>query len=148
MKVVHNASNEVKSKAKLIEANDFSKSFEYGDTKLYISKAFDEETDKHFIILSLPEIAEVNAHNVQFPINFNSENERDNAFYEMDEQYAEVVIGEIVREIKQRNAEKEKDENQKKLEIQFENIRKEVQELKDENFRLLKENEKLSNKFD
>jgi hypothetical protein len=148
MKVVHNASNEVKSKAKLIEANDFSKSFEYGDTKLYISKAFDEETDKHFIILSLPEIAEVNAHNVQFPINFNSENERDNAFYEMDEQYAVVVIGEIVREIKQRNAETEKVENQKKLEIEVDNLRKEVQELKDENFRLLKENEKLSNKFD
>jgi hypothetical protein len=148
MKVVHNSSKEVKSKAKLIEANDFSKSFEYGDIKLFIGKAFDEETDKHFVILSLPEIAEVNAHNVQFPVDFNSEKERDDAFYEMNEQYAEVVIGEIVREIKQRNAETEKVENQKKLEIEVENLRKEVQELKDENFRLLKENEKLSNKYD
>ena len=148
MKVVHNSSKEVKSKAKLIEANDFSKSFKHGDTKLYIGKAFDEETDKHFIILSLPDIKEANAHNVQFPVNFNSEQERDDAFYEMDEEYAEVVIGEIVKEIKQRNAETEKAENLKKLELEVENLRKEVQELKDDNFRLLKENEKLSNKFD
>ena len=148
MKVVHNASNEVKKVAKLIEANDFSKSFEYSDTKLFIVKAFDEETDKHFVVLSVPEILEVNANNVQFPVSFDSEKERDDAFYEMDEQYAEVVIGEIVREIKQRNAETEKVENQKKLELEVETLRKEVQELKDENFRLLKENEKLSNKFD
>lgn len=148
MKVVHNSSNEVKSKAKLIEANDFSKSFEYGDVKLFIGKAFDEETDKHFVILSIPDIAEVNAHNVQFPVQFNTEKERDDAFYEMDEQYAEVVIGEIIREIKQRNAETEKAENQKKLDLELEDLRKEVQQLRDENFRLLKENEKLSNKYD
>jgi hypothetical protein len=148
MKVVHSSFKEVKSNPKLIEANDFSKSYEYGDTKLYIGKAFDEETDKHFIVLSLPNITEVNAHNVQFPINFSSEKERDDAFYEMDEQYVEVVIGEIIKEIKQRNAETEKVENQKKLELEVDNLRKEVQELKDENLRLTKENEKLSNKFD
>jgi predicted RNase H-like nuclease (RuvC/YqgF family) len=66
----------------------------------------------------------------------------------MDEKYVEVVIGEIIKEIKQRNAETEKVENQKKLELEVDNLRKEVQELKDENLRLTKENEKLSNKFD
>ena len=148
MKVVHNASNEVKKVAKLIEANDFSKSFEYSDTKLFIVKAFDEETDKHFVVLSVPEILEVNANNVQFPVSFDSEKERDDAFYEMDEEYAEKVILDIIAEIKFRNAETEKVEAQKKMELELEDLKKKVQQLEDENFRLLKENEKLSNKFD
>lgn len=148
MKVVHNASNEVKKGARLIEANDFSKSFEYSDTKLFIGKAFDEETDKHFVVLSVPEILEVNAHNVQFPITFNSEKERDDAFYEMDEEYAEAVINNIISEIKFRNAETEKLEAQKKMENELEDLKKKVQQLEDENFSLLKENERLSNKFD
>ena len=148
MKVVHNSSKEVKSKAKLIEANDFSKSFHHGDTKLYIGKAFDEETDKHFVVLSVPEILEVNANNVQFPVSFNSEKERDDAFYEMDEEYAEKVILDIIAEIKFRNAETDKVEAQKKMEVELEDLKKKVQQLEDENFSLLMENIRLSNKFD
>ena len=68
-------------KTVLLEENEFSKHFNHrGDIDLYIAKAVDEETDKHFIVATIREIKELNAHGIQFPFQFDTAELRDEEF--------------------------------------------------------------------
>ncbi len=96
----------VMNTAVLIEQNYFSKSFEYGlTTKLFIGKAYDEESGKHFLVNSIPEL--LNCHNIQYPIIFDEESARDLAFVEMDTEYAAFFIEQLSEELKFRNRQNE-----------------------------------------
>jgi len=69
-------------KVKLVSENEFTKHHRYEEKEIdcYLSKAYDEETDKHFLVVSIPKIAELNAMHIQYPMVFDTENERDEFF--------------------------------------------------------------------
>jgi hypothetical protein len=89
----------------LIEENVFSKHFKCNGIDLYLAKAVDEETDKHFLVVSIPHIAEVDAQSIQYPISFDTPTERDEAFHKFDLDYVKIFLKEVVDFI---NEQKEK----------------------------------------
>lgn len=88
----------------VISENNFTKAYIFDGTYIYISKAYDEDSDVHFLVNSIPELAEVNAHHIQFPIPFNSEEERDKTFDELDLEHAGELIKMFIDSIKQNAA--------------------------------------------
>jgi hypothetical protein len=92
----------------LIAENEFSKTFKYNDIELYLAKAFDEETNKHFLVVSIPHIQEVQAEKIQYPIEFPSQEHRDKAFIEFDLPYAKNFINEVIDFIKKQTEENKK----------------------------------------
>lgn len=65
----------------MLSDNGFTKIFKVrGDIDLFLSKAVDEETNKHYFVATIREIPELNAHGVQFPFEFETESERDEAY--------------------------------------------------------------------
>jgi len=95
----------------VISENNFTKAFVFDGTYIFISKAYDEDSDKHFLVNSIPEIREVNAHHVQFPIGFNSEQERDQTFDELDLEAAGELLTVFINSIKQNAANLKSDNN-------------------------------------
>lgn len=63
--------------AVLLEKNEFSKTYRKGAISIYIAKAFDEETKKHFVVISIPEIPHLNVLKLQLPISFDYTEQRD-----------------------------------------------------------------------
>lgn len=68
-------------KAVLLEKNDFSRTYRKGDIRVYLAKAYDEESKIHFVVISIPEIPHLGVLKLQLPINFEYEPMRD-AFIE------------------------------------------------------------------
>ena len=69
-------------KVKLISENEFTKHHRYEEKEIdcYLSKAYDEETEKHFLVASIPRIPELNAMHIQYPMVFDTQEERDEFF--------------------------------------------------------------------
>ena len=69
-------------KVKIVSENEFTKHYNYEEKEIncYLSKAYDEETDKHFLVVSIPKIQELNASHIQFPMGFENEAERNEYF--------------------------------------------------------------------
>ena len=69
-------------KVKLVSENEFTKHHRYEekDIDCYLSKAYDEETEKHFLVASIPRIPELNAMHIQYPMVFDTQEERDEFF--------------------------------------------------------------------
>ena len=64
-------------KSVLLEKNEFSKTFRKGAIKIYIAKAYDEDSKQHFVVISIPEIEHLNVLKVQLPISFEFAEQRD-----------------------------------------------------------------------
>jgi hypothetical protein len=86
----------------LITENEFTKSFKYSDIELFVSKGVDEETDKHFLVASIPLIEELNVAKIQFPMVFEDEAQRDSTFISFSVENATDFIEQVVSEIKNR----------------------------------------------
>jgi hypothetical protein len=71
---------------KLKSQNDYTKVYENEEHELemYISKAYDEDTDKHYLVASIPEIKEFSVHKVQLPLEYETEKLRDESFDNFD----------------------------------------------------------------
>jgi len=69
-------------KIKLVSENEFTKHHRYEEKEIdcYLSKSYDEETDKHFLIASIPRIPELSVMHIQFPMVFENEAERNYYF--------------------------------------------------------------------
>ena len=69
-------------KIKLVSENEFTKHHMYEEKEIdcYLSKSYDEETDKHFLVASIPRIPELSVMHIQFPMVFENEAERDYYF--------------------------------------------------------------------
>jgi hypothetical protein len=93
----------------LVSENKFSKIFKIGEIDLYVAKAFDEESNVHFIVCSIPVIKEITAINIQYPVYCQSEVSRDAMFDNFDIPFAEGFIDALIKEIKE-NDEKSKKE--------------------------------------
>lgn len=96
--------------AELISGNEFSKHFKYGNVDVYLNKAFDEDSTKHYIIASIPNIEEVNVQHLNYPLVFDTEIERDSDFDEFDGSKVTLLVEGAIDFIKEQQ-EKQKDEN-------------------------------------
>ena len=63
--------------AVLLEKNEFSKTYRKGAVSIYIAKAYDDDTKKHFVVISIPEIPHLNVLKLQLPISFDYPEQRD-----------------------------------------------------------------------
>ena len=87
---------------KAVSENEFTKAFTYKENvELFFSKAYDEDSDKHFIILSIPKIEEVEAAQINYPFSFETELERDNFFKNFELGWVEQFIEDIIQHIKE-----------------------------------------------
>jgi hypothetical protein len=91
--------------------NEFSKTFDNGEIQLYIAKAFDEEPNRHFIVCSIPHIKEVDAQQIQYPLVYDTEAERDEKFKIFNEAEASQFIYELIEFIKDQKA-KQNEQNE------------------------------------
>ena len=87
--------------------NDVQKIFKSHDIDVYVGKAFDEDTDKHFLVFSIPVIPTANVQHIQFPYVFDTEKERDEVFTHLDDKYITVFVEKLISQI---------EENKKKTE--------------------------------
>ena len=84
---------------KIESQNDVQKIFTSHDVDVYVGKAFDEETNKHFLIFSIPVIPEVNVQHIQFPYIFETEKERDEVFTHLEENYIAEFVAKLLTQI-------------------------------------------------
>ena len=84
---------------KIESENDVQKIFKSQDVDVYVGKAFDEETNKHFLIFSIPVIPEVNVQHIQFPYIFETEKERDEVFTHLEENYIAEFVAKLLTQI-------------------------------------------------
>ena len=90
----------------LTSENHVSKVFKYKDIELFVSKAVDEDAElKHFLICSIKEIPELNLLNIQYPMPFKTEEERDAVFTHFDAAHFLENLMAYVKEQKQKNEE-------------------------------------------
>jgi hypothetical protein len=69
-------------KIEKISENEFTKHFRYAEKEmdLYLSKAYDDETDKHYVVASIPAIPSLSVNHIQYPIQFEDNQSRDDYF--------------------------------------------------------------------
>ncbi len=83
----------------LVDFNKYSKTYKVGMATLYISKAYDKpvgaDAEQHYVVVSVPHFPDLNVSNIQLPIGFNNEQERD-VFFET------FVCDNFVRLLRQR----------------------------------------------
>jgi hypothetical protein len=96
---------------KLESENDVQKIFKSHDVDVYVGKAFDEETDKHFLIFSIPVIPESNVQHIQFPYVFETEKERDDVFVNLDDKYITVFVEKLIGQIEENKKQAENESN-------------------------------------
>ena len=74
------------SKVKMLNSNDFTKQYRWDEKEIdcYVSKAFDEENNHHWLVASIPAIKELNVNHIQFPFIFETEDERNQFFNDFD----------------------------------------------------------------
>ena len=95
-------------KCVLISDNGFTKIFKLReDVDLFLSKAVDEDTDKHYMVATIREIKELNAHGIQFPFEYDDESIRDNEYNEWGESVARDFLEFSIQFIKEKDKLKE-----------------------------------------
>jgi hypothetical protein len=102
MQIVKNGDTTLESQ------NEFTKKFKYNEIELYVSKAFDEESDAHFLVNSIPKIEDLGVANIQLPIAFESEEERNRVFDGLDVNEAKSFLDALIEQIKQQKENLEK----------------------------------------
>jgi len=60
--------------------NEFTKIFKDNDIAIYLSKAYDEDSNKHYVVASVPSISEIDASDIKYPFPFDVEQERNDFF--------------------------------------------------------------------
>lgn len=68
----------------IVKENEFNRVYRVGEVDMYVAKAYDEKTNKHFIVCSIPKIAELNVLHIKFPFEFELEPMRDAFFDNFD----------------------------------------------------------------
>lgn len=86
---------------KLESKNEFTKIYKDGDIGIYMSKAYDEDADKHYVVASIPSIKEIDASEIKYPFAFDTSEERDDFFDSFSEKNASEFIRDLVKYIKE-----------------------------------------------
>ena len=77
---------------KLVSESKFTKHFQIYNVELFIHKAYDEDSDKHFITPCIPFIEELNIHDLKDALVFENEAERDIAFDKWDVDFSDRYL--------------------------------------------------------
>ena len=98
-----------------------TKVFNFNDKEvmLYISRGFEEDSNKHFITHDIPEIVDLNCYRIQDPIEFETAELRDEIFKSIDENYAEMYIKRMVLRLSQNKKNLEEELKKQKEEEEF-----------------------------
>ena len=86
---------------KLESQNEVQKIFKSHDVDIYVGKAYDEDSNKHFLIFSIPVIPEAGIQHIQYPFVFDTEKERDEVFVHIDEKYASDFLDKLITQIEE-----------------------------------------------
>lgn len=81
--------------------NEFTKIFKDGNIGIFMSKAYDEDADKHYVVASIPNIEEIDASEIKYPFAFDTSHERDDFFDAFDVKNASEFIRDLVTYIKE-----------------------------------------------
>jgi hypothetical protein len=100
------ALNSQKPLVVLESENENTKIFNFNDKEimLYISRAYDEETDRHFLTYDIPEISALNVQKISDLKEFESSEVRDLLFESIDEKWVEFYIKKLIIHINQNKA--------------------------------------------
>jgi hypothetical protein len=82
--------------AVLLEKNEFSKTYRQGEVMIYVAKSYDDRTDLHYIVVSIPQIPHLGVLKLQLPIEFKFEPMRDAFFDRFD---CDVFMKELEQKI-------------------------------------------------
>lgn len=110
------------SEIEMLSRNEFTKVFKYkNEVDMFVSKAIDDEINKHYFVVSIPDIPETKTLQLTYPWEFDTPEERDYHFESFDEAKAQKFMEDLIAHIHAQNeinqkAQDFKDE-QKKLEI-------------------------------
>lgn len=85
----------------LIAENEFSKTFKYNDIDIYVAKAIDDEIAKHYLVISIPTIAETGSHEIQYPLEYDTMELRDEDFKKFDVEYCKQFTDELIKFMKE-----------------------------------------------
>jgi hypothetical protein len=100
------ALNSQKPLVVLESQNENTKIFNFNDKEvmLYISRAYDEDTNKHFLTYDIPEISALNVQKISDLKEFESSEVRDLLFESIDEKWVEFYIKKLIIHINQNKA--------------------------------------------
>ena len=102
---------------KIVSENEFTKHFKWESKNIncYFSKSYEEETDKHFMVFSIPEIEELGVMHIQEAFAFESETERNDYFQIFGIDLAKEFLQSLIDRIKEKiEKAKEQDQIEKK----------------------------------
>jgi hypothetical protein len=80
----------------LIAENEFSKTFKYNDIDVFIAKAVDDEKSKHYLVISIPTIPETQSHEIQYPMEYDTMELRDEDFKKFDVEYCKEFTDNLI----------------------------------------------------
>lgn len=78
------------------------------DVDFFINKAYDEEKDKHALLIYIPKIPAYNILHVQQPLFYDNEAERDRIYSEnMDDEFVNAWWGTLINQIEEQRKNQE-----------------------------------------
>ena len=80
----------------LIAENEFSKTFKYNDIDVFVAKAVDDEISKHYLVISIPTIPETQSHEIQYPLEYDTMELRDEDFKKFDVGYCKQFTDSLI----------------------------------------------------
>jgi hypothetical protein len=102
-------------KSTLVSENEFSKVFKVDDVDLYVTQAFDEESNTYFLICSIPVIPVLNVEHIKFPIAFKTKEEMGQGFTQLTPDWASKFISDATEYIKENRRKVEEETLQSRL---------------------------------
>jgi hypothetical protein len=102
-------------KSTLVSENEFSKVFKVDDVDLYVTQAFDEESNTYFLICSIPVIPVLNVEHIKFPIAFQTKEEMGQGFTQLTPDWASKFISDAIEYIKENRKKVEEETLQSRL---------------------------------
>jgi len=114
--------NESPKEIEMLSRNEFTKVFKYkNEVDMFVSKAIDDEINKHYFVVSIPDIPETKTLQLTYPWEFDTQEERDYHFEAFDEAKAQKFMEDLIAHIHAQNELNQKAQDykdqEKKLEI-------------------------------
>lgn len=85
----------------LIAENEFSKTFKYNEIDIFVAKAIDDEISKHYLVISIPTIPETGSHEIQYPLEYDTMELRDEDFKKFDVEYCKQFTDDLIKFMKE-----------------------------------------------
>jgi hypothetical protein len=115
---------ESEKEIEMLSRNEFTKVFKYkNEVDMFVSKAVDDEIDKHYFVVNIPEIAETRTLQLTYPWEFDTPEERDYHFEIFDEEKAQKFMEDLIAHIHAQN-----ELNQKAQDFKDEQKKQEIKE--------------------